>query len=115
MTAAPDKAALTTEPIPGLIARLAIPASVGMFCYTMFNVVDTKFAGLISTDAVAALSLSFPVFFIIIAVGSGLSTSTTALVGNALGADQDEEARVFALQVLSIGLVTGLILGAVGL
>jgi len=47
---------LTTKPIPGLIAQLAIPASIGMFFNTMYNVVDTYFSGLISTEAIAALS-----------------------------------------------------------
>ena len=77
---------LTTQSIPKLIQQIAIPASVGFFFYTMFNVVDTYFAGLISTEALAALSLSFPVFFIIIAMGSGLSTGTTAVIATALGA-----------------------------
>jgi Na+-driven multidrug efflux pump len=76
---------LITKPIPGLIAQLAIPASIGMFFNTMFNVVDTYFSGLISTEAIAALSLSFPVFFIILAIGFGISTGTTALIANALG------------------------------
>ena len=48
---------LITKPIPGLIAQLAIPASIGMFFNTMFNVVDTYFSGLISTEAIAALVL----------------------------------------------------------
>jgi Na+-driven multidrug efflux pump len=65
---------LTREPVPALIGRIAIPASVGYFFNTMFNVVDTFFGGLISTRVVAALSLSLPVFFIIIAMGVGVST-----------------------------------------
>ena len=56
---------LITRPVSGLIAKLAVPASIGMFFNTMFNVVDTYYSGLISTEAVAALSLSFPVFFVI--------------------------------------------------
>ena len=63
---------LTTKPIPGLIAQIAIPASIGMFFNTMYNVVDTYFSGLISTEAIAALSLSFPVFFVILAIGFGI-------------------------------------------
>lgn len=31
---------LTTDPIPQLIWRIALPMSVGMFFNTMFNVVD---------------------------------------------------------------------------
>ena len=78
---------LTTDPIPGLIRAISIPASIGFFFNTMFNVVDTYFAGLISTQALAALSLSFPVFFIIISFGSGISTGTTALIATAIGAE----------------------------
>ena len=81
---------LTTKPISGLIAKLAIPASVGMFFNTMYNVVDTWFSGLISTEAIAAPSLSFPVFFVILAIGFGISTGTTALIANALGAGDED-------------------------
>ena len=77
---------LTTDPIPVLTRRIAIPASVGFFFNTMFNFVDTYFGGQISTDALAALSLSFPVFFIILSVGSGTGQGTTALIANAFGA-----------------------------
>ena len=88
---------LTKQPIPKLIKQLAIPTSVGYFFNTMYNVVDTFFGGLISTQVLAALSLSFPVFFIIIAVGTGLSTGATALIGNALGAGNREEAKILAI------------------
>jgi len=52
---------LVKEPIPQLVRRIALPASVGFFFNTMFNVVDTLFAGLDSTDALAALAASFPI------------------------------------------------------
>ena len=61
---------LTTAPVGTLVRRLAIPASVGFFFNTMYNVVDTFWAGRYSTDALAALSLSFPVFFILISIYS---------------------------------------------
>ena len=76
---------LTVDPIPKLVRTIAIPASVGMFFQTMYNFVDTYCAGLISTNALAALSLSFPVFFIILSAGSGISQGGTALIANALG------------------------------
>lgn len=60
---------LTTRPIPALIREIAVPASVGFFFNTMFNAVDTWYGGRISTQALAALSLSLPAFFLIIAVG----------------------------------------------
>ena len=106
---------LTTEPISALIRRIGIPASIGYFFHTMFNVVDTYFGGLISTQALASLSLSFPVFFIIIAMGTGISSGTTALIANALGAGKKEEARVLAIQGISFGLLSSILLTALGL
>lgn len=106
---------LTTKPIPGLIAQLAIPASIGMFFNTMYNVVDTWFSGLISTEAIAALSLSFPVFFVILAIGFGISTGTTALIANALGAGDETEARFYAAQSVSFTVILSLVLSILGL
>ena len=87
---------LTSDPIPELTWRIALPASIGMFFNTMFNFVDTYCAGLLSTDALAALSLSFPVFFLLLAVGSGLSQGSTALIANALGAKKQSQRASFS-------------------
>ena len=106
---------LTTAPIPILVRRLAIPAGTGFFFTTMFNVVDVWYGGRLSTTALAAMSLSFPVFFILLAVGTGVSTGATALIGNALGRGDQEEARQYVLQSLSFALLHALALSAVGL
>jgi len=111
----PQQSPLTTEPIPVLVRRIAVPASIGYFFNTMYNVVDTYFAGLISTQALASLSLSLPVFFIIIATGTGISTGATALIANALGAGRREEARLYAAQAISFGILTALVLTVLGL
>ena len=84
---------LTTQSIPKLIQQIAIPASVGFFFYTMFNVVDTYFAGLISTESLAALSLSFPVFFY--CSGEWSVQGATALIGTALGAGNQPQDRLY--------------------
>ncbi len=87
--------------------RIAMPMSVGMFFNTMFNVVDTLCAGWLGTDALAALSLSFPVFFVIIAVGSGINQGATALMANAFGGgDHHEAQRVFAQSLVFTVAVT---------
>jgi len=112
---APGENRLLTEAVPKLVRQIAAPVSVGFFFNTMFNVVDTYFGGLIATQALAALSLSLPVFFILIAVGSGISMGTTALIANALGAGHKEEARLFALQGITFGLVVSILLCVFGL
>lgn len=105
---------LTTAPIGPLVRRLAIPASVGFFFNTMYNVVDTFYAGRLSTDALAALSLSFPVFFILIAMGSGFSTGATALIGHALGSGNRREAALLAAQGVVIGALATVVVMVTG-
>jgi putative MATE family efflux protein len=106
---------LTSAPIPQLVRRLAIPAGTGFFFNTMFNVVDTWYGGQLSTSALAAMSLSFPVFFLILAIGSGVSTGATTLIGNALGRKDHDEARRYLSQSLSFALLHALFLTAAGL
>ncbi len=105
---------LTGAPIPQLIRKVAFPASVGFFCNTMFNVVDTWFAGRLNTDSLAALGLSLSLFFVIIALGSGLSTGATALMGEALGKEQKERAGLLAVQGVVLGSIAGVLLAFVG-
>lgn len=106
---------LTTDPILQLTWRIALPASVGMFFNTLFNFIDTYFAGLLGTEALAALSLSFPLFFLIIAVGSGLSQGTTALLANSLGAGKSGDARHIFAQSLIFAIFVGILLSLAGL
>lgn len=106
---------LTTAPIPQLVRRLAIPAGTGFFFTTMFNIVDTWYGGRLSTTALAAMSLSFPVFFIILALGAGVSTGATALIGNALGRGAKDEAYQYILQSFSFALIHAIALTTLGL
>lgn len=106
---------LTTLPISKAIALVAVPASIGFFFHTMYNVVDTFFAGHISTVAMAALSLAFPLFFAITSLGNGLGTGATALIGHALGAGDEKSARLFTQQALSFGALASLVLTVVGI
>ncbi len=109
-----DDNSLTSAPIPRLTRRNAIPASIGFLFHTVFNITDTYFAGLIGTQALAALSLSFPVFFVIIAMGSGLQTGATACIATALGKGDKPQARILAAQSLLMGIIAGGALTIVG-
>lgn len=105
---------LLNDPIPRLLRRLAVPVGIGFFFNTMFNVVDTFYGGLVSTQALAVMSLAFPTFFVVIAVGAGISTGATALIGHALGGGAQAEACRFSVQSLSFGLLHGLLLSLLG-
>lgn len=105
---------LITDDIPSLIKQLAIPASTGMFFNTMYNVVDTFYAGLISTQAIAALSLSFMIFFLIIGTGYGFSSAITALIGNAFGKKRDKLSVIYAHKGLVFVPLIGVIISLFG-
>ncbi|MEP4077081.1 MATE family efflux transporter [Haloferula sp.] len=105
---------LTTDPIPKLTWQIALPMSIGMFFNTMFNVVDTFCAGWLGTEALAALSLSFPVFFTVFAVGSGIAQGTTALLSISLGGGNNKDARHVFAQALLFVIVAGVVLSFLG-
>jgi len=105
---------LVSAPIPGLVRELAIPASTGFFFNTMYNVVDTWYAGHYSTEALAALSLSFPIFFILFSTGSGFSTGASALIGNALGKGDRREAALTAAQGVILSLLVAVMIISIG-
>lgn len=100
---------LTKGHITTHLKRIAIPASVGFLFNTLFNVVDTIYAGRLSTDALAGLTLSFPIFFIIIAVTAGLGNAISALASIALG----QKNRVLFHQIIKNALFLGAILSLV--
>ncbi|MDB6116803.1 MAG: MatE-like domain efflux pump [Verrucomicrobiaceae bacterium] len=105
---------LVEDPIPTLVRRIAIPASIGFFFNTMYNFVDTYFAGLISTSALTGLGRSFPLFLGLMAVGSGISSGTTALISNALGRKDHAGARLFFAQSVVFAAIAGVLVCIVG-
>ncbi len=105
---------LITDDIPKLIKQIAIPASTGMFFNTMYNVVDTFYAGLISTEAISALSLSFMIFFTVIGLGYGFSSAITALIGNANGKNKHFLASLYAHKGIFFMQMLAVVLTIVG-
>lgn len=106
---------MTSGEIPALIKKMAIPASIGFFFQTMYNVVDTYWAGVLSTEAQAALALSFPIFFIVIAMGSGVGTAANVLISHSLGAKDPKSAVKYAAQSLSFAIIVSIFLTIAGL
>lgn len=97
---------LTQGSILNHIKVIAIPASVGFLFNTLFNVVDTLYVGRLSTEALAGLSLSFPIFFMVLALTSGVSQAMTALSANDIGKKKFDEYHDIIKNgwVLTIGL-----------
>lgn len=94
--------------------HIAVPGGLGFFFHTMFNVVDTLYAGMISTEALAALAICFPLYFSIISVGSGFGRGLASLVGNAIGARDYDAAGSYAAQGVIVGILLSLLICLVG-
>lgn len=96
---------LTQGAISGHFRKLAVPAAVGMLFSTLYNVVDTFYAGFFGTEAQAGLAVGFQAFFILVAVGFGIGSAMSALVGNAKGRKDVADARLLAAQGISFAAV----------
>jgi len=106
---------LTKDSIPSLIKKIAIPASIGTFFQTMFNVVDVYFAGKISPEALSALAKSFPIYFIIIAACVGVIVGGTSLIANSIGENNKEKILGYFAQTIIYGLIVSIFITIIGL
>ncbi|MBG76383.1 MAG: Multidrug export protein MepA [Alphaproteobacteria bacterium MarineAlpha5_Bin12] len=106
---------LTKENIIQLLKKVAIPASIGTVFQTLYNIVDTFFAGKISPEALSALAKSFPIYFIIIAVGIGLGVASTALMANSIGEGNKNKASMYLAQNIILTLIVAIIITFLGL
>ena len=106
---------LTEDSIPYLAVKMAVPVSIGFFFYTMFNVVDTYFASKISSVAVAAITITFPIFFMIIAISSGTRQGATVLIANAEGANNKVLAKKYLVQTVSFSIIAAFVIMVIGL
>ncbi len=106
---------LGTEPIIPLLFKLAVPSILSMFIQSMYNVVDSIFVARLSEDALAALSLAFPIQMALIAVAVGTGIGASSLIARFLGQGKPEKAGDVANHVLVLALAYGVIAALAGL
>ncbi|MBX2884605.1 MAG: MATE family efflux transporter [Granulosicoccus sp.] len=82
---------LTEGSIVGHLIRLSIPASMGMIFNTLYNLTDFWFAGLLSDQALAGMAIAGSVFFMLLAVGIGIQTGTSAVIAPEVGRDEMQD------------------------
>ena len=95
---------LINDKIPYLVRKLAIPASVGTLFQTLYNIVDTFYAGKISPDALSALSKSFPIYFVIVATSIGVTIAGTSLIGNSIGENDRKKVLYYFSNIIYFGI-----------
>jgi len=83
---------------------LAFPVLIAMFVQTMYNIIDTAFVGRLGADAIAALTFTFPLFFVLVSINSGLGIGMGSRISRLLGAKKKKEAENTAVHGLIISL-----------
>ncbi len=106
---------MTTAPIPGLVARLAVPTIISMLVTAFYNMADTFFVGQIGTSASAAVGVVFSVMAIIQACGFFFGHGSGNYISRALGAGDGEDARRMAATGFFCALIAGTALALVGI
>ena len=106
---------LLKDKIPTLVRKLAVPASVGTLFQTLYNIVDTFFAGKISPEALSALSKSFPIYFILVATSIGVTIAGTSLIGNSIGENDKKKVLYYFSNIIYFGVFISVIITFLGL
>ncbi|MEM7378123.1 MAG: MATE family efflux transporter, partial [Pseudomonadota bacterium] len=114
MADTPQQDTLTEGPVVHHLIRLAIPAAMGMVFNTLYNLTDFWFAGMLSDAALAGVSIAGSVFFLIIGIGAGMQSGTTAMIASEVGAGRQGGIRTWLNQALGVGCVVALVSLAVG-
>ena len=94
--------------------ELAWPIVVIQLLQVMYNVADTFWLGRLSSDAVGAMSIAFPLIFFLISIAGGFTTAGSILVAQFTGAESEGSAGKVAGQILSFVLFLSVLLAVIG-
>jgi len=95
--------------IPGTLLRLATPNVLVMFVQAAVGLIETYFVGKLGTEALAGVTLVFPVLMLMqMMSGGAMGGGISSAIARALGAGRRADADALALHALAIGLVFGL-------
>lgn len=107
---------LGEEKVSKLLWQFSLPAIIGTLASSIYIIIDRMFVGqVVGADALAGLSITMPISFIILAFGLLIGVGSGALVSIRLGQGKREEAEkilgnAFTLVLVISVLVSGLLL-----
>lgn len=106
---------MTTEPVPRLVGKLAVPTILSMLVTSFYNMVDTYFVGKINTSASGAVGVVFSLMAIIQAFGFMFGHGSGNFLARKLGEKKEDEAKVIANAGFAFAFSFGVIFAIVGL
>ncbi|MBL0522203.1 MATE family efflux transporter [Aeromonas enteropelogenes] len=96
---------MLTAPAPVVLRRMTGPMILGIVAILAFNLIDTFFIGMLGTQALAAISFTFPVTFVVTSLAMGLGAGLSAVIGHTLGQGKHEEAARITTDSLFLAII----------
>lgn len=114
MACVASRSRLLEGPIFRSLLALAVPIVAANILQSAYQIIDAFWVGRLGGAAVAAVSISFPVMFLMFAIGAGLSISGSTLIAQYIGARNDKMVGHVAGQTLLMVILASVTLGALG-
>ncbi|HEN6416293.1 TPA: MATE family efflux transporter [Streptococcus agalactiae] len=100
---------LKEENIDKSLFKLGIPMVVSLLVAALYNVVDTYFVSGLGKEAVAAVSVAFPIQLIFLGIGLTFGAGAGSYISRLLGENNKKEASIVA----TVALISSAILGII--
>jgi putative MATE family efflux protein len=105
---------MTTGAIGPKITSLAWPLVLGNLLQTAYKLADMFWVGRVSGEAVAAVSLMFPLSWMFVSTAMGITAATIALVSQHVGAGERRKADRVVGQTILLALTVAVVLATGG-
>lgn len=103
------------ENIKSVLIKLAFPAIIGMLVNAIYNIVDTIFVGKLGTSAIGAVSVVFPLFMLVGAVGLTFGVGAASYISRLLGEGRKSEADKTTSIAFFSSMIVGIVFTIIGL
>lgn len=97
-----------------VIMILAFPIMINNFIQTLYNLADAFYVGQLGYVEFAATSFVWPVNFLFISLGIGVSVAGTSIISQLIGASKYEEANNYSSQLIAISLIVSIAFAVIG-
>lgn len=105
---------LTKGSITKALITLSVPIIFANILQTAYQLTDTFWVGRLGAEAVAAVSLSFPIIFLLISLGGGFAIAGTILVSQYKGKKDQQGIDHVATQTMILAIALSALLSVVG-
>src|SRR5262249_49374348 len=105
---------LLQGPIGSALARLALPMVAGNLLQTGYQLTDAYWVGRLGAAAVAAVAISLPGVFLVIAAGAGLAIAGPTLSAPYMGAGRQDMINHVAAQTMVMVALTSAVFASAG-